>query len=890
MDVITTHINADFDCLGAMTAAAKLYPDAVLAFPGSQERSVREFISQHPDYLPPTIRAKNIELDDITRLIIVDCQEPSRIGRFAEILQRPGLEIIIYDHHPVTSDSITPSGGIIKTCGSVSTMLALMLMERNITITPKEATMMMLGIHEDTGRLLFQPTTSDDYKAAAWLLTQGAQLNIVAEFINQELTSQQIELMSILLNNLKTTSVNGVNISIAHASLSHYIADIAALAHMMLDMENLDALFLVVAMDRRIYLVARSRVAEVNAGAILRRFNGGGHASAASASLADQPIRKVLEKLEELLLLEVKPRVSAGDIMSSPVKTMPVELTTQEARELLTRYNCNAMPVMHGDQMMGIISRKIVDKALYHDLGDAPVSDFMHTEFLRATQATTISDIQEYMVEGNRRFVPVFDGDILTGVVTRTDLLRHMYGGRKGQPEALYDLESLTHPPKQRTVTGIINKQLARETIELLQRLGKTADRLGLPAYAVGGFVRDILLGVKNLDIDITIEGDGIFFAENFAADWGGRVRSHIAFGTAVVILPDDSKVDIASTRLEYYESPGMLPTVERSSLRHDLYRRDFTINTLAFCINGSRFGILTDYFGGQQDIQQHTVRVLHNLSFVEDPTRMFRAIRFEQRLGFHIAAHTENLIRNAVRMNMLEKIGGKRLLNELIHIFREPKPESAVKRMAMLGLLPSIHPALKLVPDNIRVLQQTSELISWFRLLYLNDPCEQWQVYFLALTDQLKQEDFEHACQRLCVPGRIITKVFNHRHSVHTLLATLHRRFRHNGQIKNSAVYRMFHGLPIEIMLYMAARSRDDSIRKYTSLYMTKLRNVRNDLDGETLQQLGLKHGPLFGEIISKLLEARLDEEIKNVDDEKALAVRLIKELQKQPSPRSAG
>ena len=230
----------------------------------------------------------------------------------------------------------------------------------------------------------------------------------------------------------------------------------------------------------------------------------------------------------------------------------------------------------------------------------------------------------------------------------------------------------------------------------LLYDLGKTGDKLGLPVYAVGGFVRDLLLGTENLDLDVTVEGDGIFFAEHFAAGRGGRVRGHPIFGTAVVVLPDGGKLDVASTRLEYYESPGVLPTVERSSLRHDLYRRDFTINTLALCLNSDRFGMVTDFFGGQLDLQQRLVKVLHNLSFVEDPTRVFRAIRFEQRLGFSIAPHTENLIRSAVRMKVLDRVGGTRLLNELIQIFNEREPLGAVRRMGALGLLPFIHPALK--------------------------------------------------------------------------------------------------------------------------------------------------------------------------------------------------
>jgi tRNA nucleotidyltransferase (CCA-adding enzyme) len=591
----------------------------------------------------------------------------------------------------------------------------------------------------------------------------------------------------------------------------------------------------------------------------------------------DQPLKQVLERLEELLRVMVSPRVCARDLMSSPVKTMPTGITIGEARELLTRYNCNAMPVMEGERMIGIISRKTVEKALYHGLDASPVNDFMHSEFMRATPATLLSDIQEYMVEGNLRFVPVFEGEQLTGAVTRTDLLRHMYGGRRDQPEALYDVDALTAEPKSRAIAGLIAKRLPPDVIGLLRELGRTGDELGMAVYAVGGFVRDLLLGVDNQDMDVTVEGDGIFFAVWFAATRGCRVRSHRAFATAVLIFPDDRKSDGASTRLEYYESPGVLPTVERSSLRHDLYRRDFTINTLAFALNSRGFGRLTDFFGGQQDLQDRVVRVLHNLSFVEDPTRVFRAIRFEQRLGFHIAPHTENLIRSAVRMNVLERVGGTRLLNELVLILEEREPAGAIGRMAHLGLLPFVHPCLKVVPETERVIHETARVLAWFRLLYLGEPCEQWQVYYLALTDALKPEEFQDACRRLAVPARVMNRVFVGRRHGLSMLDTIQRRLKRGPEIRRSEVYAWFHGLPLETLLYLAAKAVRDEVRRFVSLYLTHLRQVRPSLDGIALQSLGLTAGPRFREIMERLLAARLDGEVTSDDEERALAIRLI-------------
>ena len=686
-----------------------------------------------------------------------------------------------------------------------------------------------------------------------------------------------MELLNKLLKNLRTVLIRNIPVSIASASSDTYVSDIAGLAHVIRDMENLDALFVALEMEGRTHLIARSRLPEVNAGELLKHFHGGGHATAASAMISDQPLNEVLKRLEELLLNTVKPSITAAEIMSSPVKTMSLNVSIAEARELLTRYNCNAMPIMDGSRMTGIISRKTVEKALYHNFGSAPVTDFMHTEFLRGRTDTLLSDIQEYMVTGNRRFVPVFAGEELVGAVTRTDLLRHMHGSQK-EPSALSRYPGQSNDtPKSRNIAGMIAKRLPHSALELLHAFGATGDQLGLPVYVVGGFVRDLLLGVENLDMDVTVEGDGIFFAEKFAELHGCRVRSHPVFGTAVLIFPDGGKVDVASTRLEFYESPGMLPTVERSSLRHDLYRRDFTINTLAISINEKSFGLLTDFYGGLQDIHESVIRVLHNLSFIEDPTRLFRAIRFEQRLGFHIAPHTENLMRTGIRMDMPAKVSGIRLLNELKIILQEKEPISAINRMAQLGLSTKIHPALKLTPETTRVLNETARLLAWFRMLYLDDDCEQWLVYLLALCTGLSQDDFELTCKRLSIPGRITGVVFEQRRQVGIILDTIQQKLKRGLEIRHSEIYRWFHELSVELLLYLAARANREEVRRFTSLYMTHLRMVHCSLDGNALKAMGVPAGPEIGRIKEKLLIARLDGDITTDQEELELAQRLV-------------
>lgn len=879
MDVITTHVNADFDCLGAMVAAKKLYPDALMVFSGSQEKSMRDFFLKSTGYALDFKRLKDVDVSSVTRLILVDCQHSSRIGRLAEAALRPGVEVHIYDHHPEIRGDLRPAGGEIRECGSSTTILARILMAKGIAVSPVEATLMMLGVYEDTGNLVFPSTTVDDYLASAWLLEMGANLNTVSDFITQELTSEQVSLLNDLLKSLKKITIDGVEITIAQASVEYYIGDIAVLSHMIRDMENLDVLFLAVDMGKRVYVVARSRISEVDVGAVLREFGGGGHANAASATVKELTLIQVVARLEDILRRQVSPKRTAADIMSAPVKTVPSTAVISEARELLTRYNVNAMPVMDGETMIGIISRRIVERALYHELGNVPVTEYMHSEYMRAVPDTPLSEIQDYIVGRERRLVPVFDGGGIVGVITRTDLLRVMYAGFNDREKNTYDMARNDIPVRRRRLDGVMNRQLSRRVLTILRELGATGNRLDLCVYAVGGFVRDLLLATENLDIDVTVEGDGILFAETYAAEHGCRVKSHQKFGTAVIVFPDGFKIDVASTRLEYYASPGALPTVERSSLKMDLYRRDFTINTLAIRLNNRDFGVLVDYFSAQRDLQDKIIRVLHNLSFVEDPTRVFRALRFEQRLDFRISKHTENLIRNAVKMNFLSKLGGKRLFTELVIILKEKEPLRAVDRMASLELLQFIHPDMKLTPDIRKMLEESAKIVSWFDLLFLDRHYEKWVIFFLVLCEALLPEQFRETCQRLSLSEHYREHLVEMRQRVETVMETMQRRLARGPEIKRSEIYSWLKGLPPEVLLYLMARSSSEGVRKCVSLYFTQLQGVRCSINGNDLKNMGVPPGPAFKKILDRVFMARLDNEAFTKDDELRIARRVSRD-----------
>ncbi|MEW6379269.1 MAG: CBS domain-containing protein [bacterium] len=864
MQVITSHINSDFDSLASMIAAKKLYPEARLVFAGAVEMNLRLFLKM-PAWRIPHLKIRDIRLEEIDHLILVDTRLPDRIGDFARILGRPGLKIHIYDHHPGQAGDIRGEVEVVKAYGSTTTIFVEIFRKRDIRISPREATLMALGIYEDTGFLTFTSTTPEDLQAAAYLRSCGADLTMISDLINRDLTQEQISLLNLLLQSMERYMINGTEVVIASASIERYIGDVAILAHKIRDLENVDALFVLVQMDNRVHMVARSRIAGVDVGDIAHAFGGGGHHYAASATIRDKPLVQVRETLIGLLRQRTKPAITARDIMSSPVKTVAETSTVQQGKQAFDRYSVGTLPVVDQEgKLVGLISDQTIGKATRHGMEKSMIRDFMQTDFLTVSEETGIDQIREYMVEGNQRFIPVLHNGHLVGAITKSDLLRAMHDHLLHLATIGHRLHSAgeVHP---RNLSRLLKEQLPAHILSILQTAGQAADELGVSAYVVGGFVRDLLLRVSNFDIDLVIKGNGILFAEYLANMVHGRLRAHQRFGTAVVVFPNGFKIDVATARIEYYERPVALPRVELSSLKHDLYRRDFTVNTLALQLNRQKFGYLIDFFGGQKDLKDKKIQVLHGLSFIEDPTRIFRAIRFEQRYGFRIGKNTLGLLNYTVKRGLLTRLKGYRLFTELSLILQEEEPLRAVTRMGELDLLKFIHPRIHVDEQLYRIFHEIKKVMDWYQLLYLEPPVKTWLLYFVGLADQLSVEEFIALCRKIEISQKyypILLQIkIKHQTIVKNLLALSHPR--------PSQIYRTLSPFALEPLLYAMARSPVEEVKKRISSYLTSLRATKVLLTGKDLQSLGYQPGPVYKKILDSLLQARLDGEIETRQDE---------------------
>ena len=700
--LIVSHPNADFDAFAGMLAAQLLYPGARICLHGGVNRNVREFYNLHADEIP-AVEPSALERDAVRRLVLVEVTDPERLGELAELANRDGVEVVAFDHHTGHEPAIGDAA-LVAPDGSVVTGMLRLLLERGLRISPMHATAFALGIHEDTGSLTYSSTTHRDIEALAALVRLGANQEQLARYLRSPLQRDQRELLERLVAARTERDIAGLRVVAAAARAGGYVDDASSLVSRVGDSSDWDALFLCVEMEGRVLVVARSRTPSLSVDEAVAPLGGGGHAQAASALAREGDPEPVLDKVLEAAARVAEEPLRARQVMSRPVHAVASDDAISATLVECQRLGLSGIQVSENGHLTGVVAREDLDRAVRHGLSHAPVKGVMSSGVDVIGADATLGELRELLATGRAgRLVVVEEGphraegsvpiESAQGVVTRGDLLR-----------ALHEPAALERPLPDPEATAAVRERL--DTIERLREVLPAIAAAAAPeegVYLVGGAVRDVLLGEQSLDLDVMVEGDAIDLARRLARELGARCHEHDKFQTAVVKGTDsrggELRIDVATARTEFYGSPGALPEVERSTLRHDLGRRDFTINAMATSLKAEDLGATYDFFRGFRDLRRGTVRVLHNLSFVEDPTRLLRAVRYEARFGFSMDAHTLSLAKGCIDMRLVGDLSSARLRDELLVILDEPQVTAALERMAQIGLDRALHPHLDTGP-----------------------------------------------------------------------------------------------------------------------------------------------------------------------------------------------
>jgi tRNA nucleotidyltransferase (CCA-adding enzyme) len=692
-------------------------------------------------------------------------------------------------------------------------------------------------------------------------------MEVLNQFLTRTLDAQQRELLANLTENLEIWNVNGQDIAIGTAVAEEYVDSASVLTHYIVEDMGYRVAIALVEMPDRLQVVARSRINDVDVGAVLSRIGGGGHAQAASAGFKDSTLKEVLTSVREALEDEVRAPLNAREIMSSPVRTIDPETTMVDARDKMMRWGHGGLPVILDGKLAGLVTRKDVDKATRHGLEHAPVKGFMARDVTTVGLDASLQTLERILAGQGIGRVPVLEGDQIVGIVTRKDLLRAEHGD-----EYLDRRLPRAHAESGKRFLSSVDSLLPPKAESALREIGDLAQSEGLRAHVVGGFVRDMLLGTKNLDMDVVVEGDAVSFAEKAAEHFDARVKVHRRFGTAVLVLSPQLHVDITSARTEYYTRPGALPTVERSSLRQDLFRRDFSVNAMAACINPECFGTIADPFGGLSDLKRGVLRVLHSLSFVEDPTRVLRGARFESKYSFSMDASTEELARQAVEMNMLSEVGGARIREEMLDIIDEDDPAGIFERLDDLGVASVLVPEEADVPKTVAGLATTQRAYKVLARRFERLPRRR-----VALVASLAGTSNRSHAERWLNHLRFGREYSDPAIVVAERGHALTRRLDDGRKMKDSRLYRTLEGVPSESVVFLWGACSERG-RGRIERYLDVLDKVRPEVTGDDLLEMGLQPSAGFSDILGQALDDRLDGKAIGRDSELANLKRIAR------------
>lgn len=874
MRIILTHEQADFDALASILGAFLIEEGYLAVLPRRINRNVRAFLTIYGVELP-FIDPQDLPSESIDKVTLVDTQSMVSVRGMNN---KTSVQVI--DHHPLRDDlplewMITVSG-----TGANTTLFVEHLQERDVALTMVQATLLLLGIYEDTGSLTYYRTTPRDLRAASYLLEMGASLEIASEFLNHPLSSAQQELYDQLRAKANTIDIHGQTVIVASADAGSMDEEFSSVAHKLRDLLDPDALFVLIATRGGIQLVARSTSSNIDVAEIASRFGGGGHDRAAAGLIKDRLLEDVQDELVQVLQETIHPAITVLQIMSPRPHLFAPDTSVEEAARAMQRYGYEGYPVVSDGKVVGLLTRRAVDRALAHRLHKTAAS-LMDAGQHTVKPDDSIDSLQHIMTETGWGQIPVIHPDTgeILGIVTRTDLIK-----------------SLVHQPRipgRQNLGKRLEAALPPARFALLKAVSQMAFEHRAALYIVGGFVRDLLLERPSLDFDLVVEGDAIQLARALARQYGGRVTSHDRFGTAKWHLRDltsnsgtppdkiqqligqesafdlPATLDFVTARREFYTHPTALPTVERGSIKLDLHRRDFTINTLALRLDGHHYGELHDYWGGLIDLRHGIVRVLHSLSFVDDPTRILRAVRFEQRFGFNIDKRTLELLFEAIPL--LTKVSSDRIRHELNHILTEVQAASMLARLDELGLLKAIHPDLiwdEWLRSRIESISSISPEPEW-ELSHIDGASIRRDLSYIVWLIRLPVGQIKNVISRLKFSAELGSTTLSAR-QLWVDLPSL------EGLPPSECVDRLV-DYPMLAIYAVYLSTRSESQREILSMYVKKWKNIRITINGHELRALGLPPGPKYRHVLDTIRKAWLDGEINSAEEERSLLQTLL-------------
>jgi tRNA nucleotidyltransferase (CCA-adding enzyme) len=807
--------NADLDALSSIYGISLLEKDAKLFYTSFSPKAKKLF----EDIKDRFNILKSLEGLENIHIFTVDY---SSIDFVFGLLKKEKIKkITLFDHHirHIEKEPLVEAY-IDETLGACTTLIVEHLIKKDVSISKEDASILLCGIYDDTNYFSIKDISPRDFEVASYLIKMGGDIEFVNKYVKSYISLKDLIHLEEYLKSLEILNINGKKIGFivldtTQESVIENLRDVK-------ELENLDAYFIIMSSSINTYVVARSKTIDVER--ILSKLGGGGHTLASGLKLNFVSSKKLKSIILELLK-EENPKITVKDIMTKHPLTLKKDMSVEEAFYTLSNFKISKAPVLdENEHVIGAITKKILAKAL--DISkDSKVQELLVSIPLLKENDFIWEAEKVFLENPLAPMIGVLDKEgKLVGIITKSDLIRHITEDEERNRAAKTHFRTEEHSQPLQSSEKCLEHTISTKHVNIPSYMIdiiidiKNFIPKGEKLYLVGGVVRDIILNRPSYDIDFVFEGD-IDLLEQSLKSHGIKTHRFLGFNS-IHFKYKGFKIEISSTRREYYEMAGSYPVVSKASLKEDLFRRDFTINTLLLSLDEEDFGTVIDYFGALNDIKNKIIRVLHPLSFIEDPVRILRAIRFEAKLNFKLSKDTKRLLEEALQKNMLKYAPKGRIFNELKIALQEKEFENIFETYKKYGIIESL---FEYKPDYIYIEQKSKNLkmfSDWYLLEYKTPFKEASWIFFWLLIKNAPS--LEVILKSISAPAFIYRFLeINIKHIISEILKAK----------KPSELYKILKPFSLEELALFATEGNVDVMNRIVK-YLSHLKNLKPNID----------------------------------------------------------
>ena len=870
-EIIALPHDASLDLLGAARALSLLHPKSVILHPVRLAQNAWE-IARTSSWFK-SVSLNEIDWTQVQNIYLVDITLPKQNPELIDQLSHLSIRTFLISHRPPRLP-FHPKVSSLKGL-SLTTNLVAKLKHKNISISKEDAKLFLAAITERTWAGLAHKVTKQDAQISNFLKEFGISTKQIANSIVLGMRDGQAGLYREMLKRIEDFQAGYWPITMIIVKTIGQVQDIEPIIDALWSDLSPVVLLIGVSTGKFCRIWARSSIAQIDLFSMFRKFRPRRERRWTCFSIQQKGILRQKNMLKSFLKANLKSEKTAGEIMSVSPRCIDKSETVKNALEIMLMFNIMSLVVLENNKFSGVLTRRDLDRAIKMDLMDSEIGQYVPTNCPTVEVDTPIRVIKNIMVRFNLTKIPVLDQRRIAGIITSRELLRAL-------PDYLpmpHDYLPLAKPaflPQKNTIEKLLKRLFSLKVFRLLERIGTFAETKHLQAFAVGGFVRDLLLEKKNLDIDIVLLGDATKFAQALSKELECEFKVFDRFHTSRIYY-EDMKIDFSSARIEHYSSPGALPQVEFSGLSNDLFRRDFSINSLALNLNPDSFLQIIDFFGGYQDMQKKQIRILHPFSFLEDPTRLFRALRFSKRFSFKLEKDTKRAFDQAIQRESVMQLSKKRIGTEIKRCLKEESPYRIIEELFESKLMKYL--------DNR--LTDTSILPSRFRLVpglvrrfnILEEEIDQEAILWAGLLSVLTPSEAGKIMDSLGTPAKrkkIIVQSLEGMAKIPEQLAKI--------EIQNNLeLYNLLTGQFLESLIALIAFSLDKISSKKVLYYIGNLRNISCAITGKDLIAAGLPPGAHIRIIFQQIQAEKLQGKSFTKQEEMDFALKSYKNLQIQ-------